>query len=196
MDELKINYHYFETIKIGNPVQKSKEKFDLFRLPVADKTMLDIGCNSGYNCINASYNALHVTGIDIIESVIDTAKEINQQYFQRENIDFLQADILKYCPEKTFDVILASSIFHYFVGKQQLFIDKCYELLSDSGVLVLEAGISHDEVIKRADNSLCQYPSKETLLYFCRKFDLIYDCKSVLQGGDPIPRFVFHFQKK
>jgi 2-polyprenyl-3-methyl-5-hydroxy-6-metoxy-1,4-benzoquinol methylase len=197
MDVSKINYHYFETIQIGNPKQRSKEKFDLFNLPINGKTMLDIGCNTGYNSINASYDALHVTGIDNVPSVIVLAKEINDQYFHRENIDFVPTDIFKYNSGGKFDVILASSIFHYFVGKQQAFIDKCCELLEPhGGVLVLEAGISHDEVIRRADGQLCQYPSIETLLYFCKKFVLTYSCDSVKQGGDPIPRTIFHFTKR
>jgi len=189
-----IDYHYFETLKIGNPVQRSLEKYNKFNLDniIVDKRCLDIGCNTGYNCIKMAYTALNVEGIDIAGEPIRIAEKINTLYFHHNNIKFIEYDVFKYSQESQFDIILASSIFHYFVGLQQLFIDKCYDLLTESGILVLECGILTDIKPQRID---CEYTSRLKLLELCKAFELVYEGLSVLQNGDNIQRYVFQFKK-
>jgi 2-polyprenyl-3-methyl-5-hydroxy-6-metoxy-1,4-benzoquinol methylase len=199
LKSLNINYHYFEKIGIGNPIQKSAQKYAAFNLSdiIKNKIVLDIGCNSGYNCFNMSLTASGVTGLDILPVALKNAAVIKHFLYNSGKINFIQGNILDF-NQDTYDVILASSIIHYFVAAQQQFIDKCLELLTDQGILVLELGIAeHSFITKRADNILCEYPSEHALLnVLCKNFNLIYKSPSVNQAGDSVPRFIYHLQKK
>ena len=190
--QLNINYHYFDEFKFGNPKQRSKEKYSLFNFPdLTGKTVLDIGCNSGYNSIMMAETAKEVTGIDINSSAIDNANIVNRFLYERKNVKFINADVFDFTGK--YDVILASSLFHYFVGRQQDFINKCYELLNNNGILILECGILINNIAPiRKD---CEYTTRENLINICKEFKLIYECNSVNQIGDNVPRFVFHFKK-
>lgn len=199
LNSLFINYHYFEDLQIGNIKQQSLQKYNQFKLDlVSNKSVLDIGCNTGYNVFKMSSKALSVCGIDINEQAIKTAIELNTIHYNNKNVEFIHDDIFNY--DGKYDVILASSIFHYFVGRQQEFINKCYELLNDDGLLVLECGIvisnNKSEIIKRDVGDICEYPTKETLLEYSNRFSLIYEGVSVIQDGDKIERFIYHLKKK
>jgi hypothetical protein len=85
------------------------------------------------------------------------------------------------------------------VGKQAEFIDKCCHFLTDNGILVLELGITNKEwmeVVRRPGGMICEYPSEKKLTDIIKdRFELIFRGDSVMQGGDNIPRYVFHFKK-
>lgn len=75
------------------------------------KRVLDLGCGYGWHCIYAAeHGAASVTGIDISEKMLKTAKEKNGhekiEYRRNamEDLDF---------PEESFDVVLSSLAFHY-----------------------------------------------------------------------------------
>lgn len=198
MISLKVNYHWFESFGFGNPLQKSLDKYTAFNLDsiVKDKNILDIGCNSGYNCFKMAETAYTVTGIDILPEALKNAAIINNIKFRFTNIKFILCNLFDF-NVGSFDVILASSIIHYFVGEQQNFIDKCFELLNAHGTLVLELGIADNKIIKRSDGITCEYPSEDTLItILCKNFILTYKSPSVNQLGDSIPRFIYHFHKK
>lgn len=191
---LNVSYHYFEDIRIGNQYQNSLEKYNRFTLTgIENKTILDVGCNTGYNVIKMASKAAKVIGLDNNHNALKTASYINNLYYKKDNLKFIFSDFLIYKTHIKFDIILASSIFHYFVGKQQQFINKCYELLNDNGILVLECGILTTVKPNRLD---CEYTSKEKLMQLCKDFECIYEGESVMQAGDNIQRYVFHFKKK
>ncbi|MFA6066858.1 MAG: class I SAM-dependent methyltransferase [Candidatus Babeliaceae bacterium] len=204
----KTNYHYFEDIKCGNPNQHSVEKYKCLNLikHITNKTMLDIGCNTGYNSIFAAYAAKHVTGIDISLEAIETASAYNNLVYKHANLDFYAGDFYSMSEDQQFDVILAASILHYQINDGDLmignFIDKCYNLLTPGGVLILECGImpedtSYKIVTRLSDKQTCIYTNYEHLVKrLCSRFKLIYQNNSIEQAGDKVPRFVFHFQKQ
>jgi len=199
------NYHYFDDLPSGNPNQQSLQKWKKLNMDglLKGKTMLDIGCNSGYNCIMASYHAKDVLGIDSVLSPLKIASIYTNKIYQRLNVEYIHSDFFAFDVEQKFDVILCSSTMHYFVGKQKEFIDKCYNLLSDGGIFVLELGVVDKHrstnvfVRTRADGALTQYPANDYLVNdLCKDFEMIYCAESVQQAGDDIPRFVYHFKKK
>jgi 2-polyprenyl-3-methyl-5-hydroxy-6-metoxy-1,4-benzoquinol methylase len=204
INNLDIKYHFFEDFNIGNPFQNSLEKYKLFFLDrsnlILNKNVLDIGCNTGYNCFKMAEKAKSVTGIDIFFNPIRDASLINNFLYKFNNIKFFQCDFFDF-KDGNFDVILASSVIHYFVYDQFKFFIKCHQILNKNGYLILEAGISQlpyfSEIIKRADNTTCEYPSEFKLINeLCKDFHLIYKSKSINQHGDNTPRFIFQFLKK
>lgn len=78
------------------------------------KRVLDLGCGFGWHCRYAiEHGAIAVTGVDISEKMLQTAKEKNGDpaitYLRMpiEDIDF---------PQDSFDIVLSSLAFHYIAS--------------------------------------------------------------------------------
>lgn len=97
------------------------------------KTVLDLGCGYGMNCIEFIKNgASSVTGVDISEKMLSVAKEESIH----ENIEYINmsmTDIAKV--NKKFDFVYSSLAFHYINDFEKLCKD-IYDLLNENGVLL------------------------------------------------------------
>jgi SAM-dependent methyltransferase len=161
-------------------------------LPLEGFSVLDIGCNEGFFCVEAlKLGAAKVTGIDRSKDAIEAARH--------------------HCPEGTFihgswwdlpdaryDLILFLSALHYEKEEKRLLDELCRHLTPD-GTLVLECGVILDtqggsgwRQITRGDGPK-RYATQEHLVrnllssYSARRV-----ARSVDQKGDPVPRWVFH----
>ena len=144
-------YQTFDFLDEELKASNSAEKYDLSRLTTFDlenKNILDVGCNAGYFMFKLlGKNPNWIMGIDSHRPFIDIARRINEECFQSTKLDFHVGDFFQYkFPlNKAFDLIYCFSTFHYFYEQQQLFIDKCYELLSKDGILLVEIEESPDQ---------------------------------------------------
>lgn len=95
------------------------------------KTVLDLGCGYGNNCIDfISRGATRVVGVDISSKMLEIAKQENAH----ENIKYIQMDMSEISILKPkFDLIFSSLAFHY--------VEDYKELLSDIGLLLKDDGI-------------------------------------------------------
>ena len=158
--------------------------------PLEGLSLLDLGCNEGFFCGEAvRQGARRVVGLDSNNGFLERARK------RFPTVDFRHGswwDI----PDETFDVILFLSAIHY-EPEQRALLQKLAGHLTPTGVLVIECGIAGGqrkswEAVKRGDG-VRRYPSMtmftEELLkpYAVRSMG-----RSVLQGGDPVPRQVFH----
>lgn len=103
-------------------------------LPVLiDKSVLDLGCGFGDNCIDFIHRgARRVVGVDISENMIGLAKEKNtDDKIEYKNISMTEISMLG----EKFDLIYSSLAFHYIKDFDVLMKD-CYRLLNDEGVLL------------------------------------------------------------
>ncbi len=116
---------------------------------VAGKSVLEIGCNSGFLSLGIAQSASNVTGIEINPHLIDIAIEASK-YLNIENASFSAISFEDYVPEETFDCVLSFANHATYDGntKQSLedYFRKCADCLNDSGLFVFE---SHPPAIEK-----------------------------------------------
>lgn len=100
---------------------------------LSGKTVLDMGCGYGENCLAFSkMGAKRVVGIDISDKMLQVARTENMA----RNIFYNNKSMSKlYEIDEKFDVIFSSLAVHYVEDFDKLTKD-IYELLNDSGCLI------------------------------------------------------------
>lgn len=169
--------------------------------PLAGKKFLDVGCNAGYFCGYAFFDAAaRVVGIDAsIEAIARARKLFPFCTFVQGNWERLDELV----PDDSFDVILCSSALHYAIDQGAL-VANLMRRLAPKGLLILEVGIFSDSVqtastpigngwhsVKRDPDERI-FPEWSTMLDMLASYAYKSMGKSVRQAGDPLPRYVFH----
>lgn len=192
---LKRGYQQFEDQKGDSNSQK---KLETLLLPVSLEGMsvLDIGCNEGFFCLEAlRRGASRVVGIDSDQTMIEKAKARDTD----RKITYIH-DTWWHIPQEKFDLILFLSAIHY-EKKQKELLTYLSTFLHNEGMLILECGAltSPDNVwrsVTRWDGKALRYPTisllKEELL---SQYAVRLVGSSVNQTGDPVERHVFHCKK-
>jgi SAM-dependent methyltransferase len=103
-------------------------KFFIDNIGSSDE-ILDIGSGKGENAYDIAYKAKKVLGIDIIENNIKTAKE----KYQKENLEFLLGDAIKYNFDQKFDKIVLSNVLEHIENR----IDFLQSLHNISDVILI-----------------------------------------------------------
>lgn len=162
--------------------------------PLKGLSVLDLGCNEGFFCGEAlRQGARRVLGIDQSRQFIGLARE---RFPKGEFRLGSWWDL----PEEKFDVILFLSAIHYEPRQRDL-LQKLAGHLTPTGTLIVECGISTREdvgweAVKRHDG-VRRFP---TLRMFTQELMKPYAVRlvgrSVPQSGDPVPRHVFHGNRK
>lgn len=194
----------YQSFVPGEGSSKSHAKLAALQLPdLTGKTVLDLGCNEGFFCFAALQSgATFVTGIDRNANHIASAKRRAVELALEDRTLFLNTswdDI----PAGRFDTVLLLSALHY-AKDQMLLLDRIADLLNPGGLLILEAGVDDSTAqdwtpvergpVKR--RSTVHYPSKRRLTEMLqRRFAPRRVGPSVMQNGDPMPRFVYHCRK-
>jgi SAM-dependent methyltransferase len=191
-------YQTFDDARGGS---KSADKLAALRLrllpnahsedkPLHGLKVLDIGCNEGFFCGEAlRQGASRVVGVDQNKNFLDRARR------RFPNARFIRASWWD-LPDEKFDVILFLSAIHYEPNQRAL-LEKLAQHLTPTGVLVLECGVIQGQsktwhAVKRADD-IRRYPTFPMLLReLLRPYAGRLMGASVMQGGDPVPRYVFH----
>ena len=157
------------------------------------KSLLDVGCNTGYFCGWAVFDkATKVMGIDNNPEAIASAKS----WFQGCSFSCMSWEDLS---SDKFDVILCLSAIHY-ADDQKALIDTLMQRVSPGGTLVLELGVAPGEEdkfeeVKRSIDSRF-FPTQKKLNSMLGDYAFKPVGASVLQVGDPIPRSVYHIRHK
>lgn len=99
------------------------------------KSVLDIGSGRGELAYALSKDSLFVVGLDYSQDAINIAKNT---YKNINNLEFIQADILKYETNKKFDIILATDVVEHI---EQAMLVKMFQkvesLLSENGIFII-----------------------------------------------------------
>jgi SAM-dependent methyltransferase len=195
----------YQSFDPGSGSSDSHGKLAALLLPdLTGKTVLDLGCNQGFFCFAAvERGASFVTGIDRNPAHIAAATDRALLLNVTDRVQFLNMSWDESLAQ-TFDVVFLFSALHY-AQDQPAFLSKIATLLNPGGLFVLEAGITDtDEAwtsVKRGRDpdpakGRVQYPNKVQMLAMLRRdFAPRLIGPSVMQKGDPVPRFVLHCRK-
>jgi len=96
--------------------EESEKHWELFYSDseIQGKTVLDAGCGTGiFSTIFANRGAKKVTGIDISEGSLETARSLMRK-FKLENAEYSRQDMLSLpFPEESFDIVWAWGTVHH-----------------------------------------------------------------------------------
>lgn len=101
--------------------------------PKPDERILDIGCGTGYLTSGIAKKCRNVTGIDLSETMIATARK------HYPDIDFKVADATVFSDSKGFDAIFSNATLHW-IPDQEMLNNNLYALLKKGGRLIVEFG--------------------------------------------------------
>jgi SAM-dependent methyltransferase len=163
--------------------------------PLEGLSVLDIGCNEGFFCIEAiKQGATRVVGIDQSKKFVESARQ------RCPAATFIQASWWE-LPEETFDVIFFLSAIHYEPDQRRL-LERLRLTLKPGGVLILECGVATNQsgsrwyTVTRADGPK-RYPTESLLKNeLLRNYAVRFVGPSVKQSGDPVPRYVYYCWNK
>lgn len=100
------------------------------------KTVLDLGCGSGWLSVYLAREGFSVTGVDVSQQAINLGK----MWSDEENlaIDFVVEDLAQLTfADQQFDAVVANSIFEHFpLDKALLIAQKVYSMLKPGGVFI------------------------------------------------------------
>lgn len=118
---------------------ETEKHWELFYSPeeVYGKSVLDAGCGTGiFSIIFANNGAGQVTGIDISEGSLNTARSLKEK-FQLKNTSFKREDMLHLpFPDASFDIVWAWGTVHHTTDPLKA-IDELIRVLKQKGSLLL-----------------------------------------------------------
>ncbi len=119
--------------------EESEKHWNLFYTAeeVQGKTVLDAGCGTGiFSIIFANNGAEHVTGIDISEGSLETARGLKAQ-FKLDSVKFQKENMLKLpFPDEHFDIVWAWGSVHHTTNPLGA-IEELMRVLKKGGSLFL-----------------------------------------------------------
>lgn len=143
------------------------------------KSVLDIGCGFGGNCIHfIEQGARSVTGIDISSKMINLAKEKNSH----ENISYMVTSIEDFdFPKSEYDVVVSSLALHYVADFKPV-VKKIFDCLKDHGELIFSiehpivtSNKEHQEIYKDSDGKKLHWAVKDYHSEGVREYEWIVE---------------------
>jgi SAM-dependent methyltransferase len=190
----------------GDGDSKSHKKLDALSLnaippknpgrpPLEGLSVLDLGCNEGFFCIEAvRQGASRIVGIDFKPEFVAAARK------RCPEATFIHGSWWD-LPDERFDVIFFLSAIHYEPRQKEL-LEKLRLHLTPTGRIILECGVFQEtgirawRTVKRGDG-LKRYPTQDLLIHdLLNSYAVRPVGRSVAQAGDPVPRYVYHCSPK
>lgn len=188
----QLSAHYDEIFAV-NP-----DDMDFLAAHLTGKArLLDLGCGTGNKTVWFSTPNNAVTGIDLDESMIARAKEVNSRAnVQYEILDML--DIDKRFPKSSFDGVICLGNSLALLGSPeavQELLDKTYMLLTPGGAFALQI-LNYDRILDRNVTTLPdieteravfrrRYAEKDGALHFLTSLEL-KDGSGVFTSDAPV----------
>ena len=82
---------------------------------IKDKKVLDLGSNQGFFSFQAAlHGATSVTGIELTEDDVITARNINEKILKLDNVEFINGDLIDYLENDNnfYELIMMNSVLH------------------------------------------------------------------------------------
>lgn len=116
-------------------------KYGLKKYLEKDKTVLDIGCNTGFIDLSISSFVKKITGVEYDKSLIIVAN-LAKDYLNIKNVEFLCNDFEKWYLEnskESFDIIFSFAVHHWLNIDFYQYIDIIDGLLNINGIVCFES---------------------------------------------------------
>jgi 2-polyprenyl-3-methyl-5-hydroxy-6-metoxy-1,4-benzoquinol methylase len=123
------------------------------------KTILDVGCHTGFYCLMAaSEGAEYCEGIDIEQRRINNARLLTKKV-GITNVTFIAADIFEYEPARRFDVVLCLNLLQHMgtSDRANQLLDKLYSLAKTQLILIVP--------LPDAPMVTCEYAVRNKITY-------------------------------
>lgn len=167
--------------------------YDIMKIlpPIKRYRVLDIGCGEGKDAVFFAKCGYSVTAFDISENGIEKAKKLAEH--NKVEVSFFKADLFDYCPDKEYDIIFSSGVFHFISQtKRKELCDNLKAHTVDNGINAINVFVKKPFITRASDNTRAEekrhpWHSGELFEYYhdwlfhtCR--EEIFDCNS---GGIP-----------
>lgn len=126
--------------------------YEIMRIlpPVKPYRLLDIGCGEGKDAVFLAKCGYAVTALDLSEVGLDKAKRLAEH--NKVNVGFFRADILDYRPDREFDIIFSSGVFHFIPQtKRKELCDSLKEHTADGGINALNVFVEKPFITRAPD---------------------------------------------
>lgn len=180
-------------------MSESSRKLQALSLPerMDGWSVLDIGCNEGFFCKEASRRgAASVVGIDLLETNVSLARKL---YGDDPKINFF-CQSWQILPEGKFDLILWTSAMHYERNPANV-LGQIHSRLSPNGIFVFEGGILPIQGLNYGQRSrfadTCFYPTMDYMVdVLLKNFSTGRMAGPYKVQGDDTPRHVIHCKRR
>jgi 2-polyprenyl-3-methyl-5-hydroxy-6-metoxy-1,4-benzoquinol methylase len=206
----QVKYQRYEDCKHCAGRSASADRLFAFGLPanLKGKTILEIGCSTGYNSIRLAQRGATVYAVDTDEDAVKLACRIANAIYRLPRIRFYAGDILTENFKKTpkFDYIIATNTL-MSVGEPQKLFNRAHELLADDGQLLAEVTIprlepghpNRDTVPFYQDITLrgvpLRCPNDRTVQSWAKGFTLTRRSRSAPPASSLLLRVAYTFTK-
>ena len=142
-------YQSLETIGLEGqrPTLYRTLKYHLREICTNEKTVLDIGCNTGFIDMTISPYVKYVTGVEYDKVLADIANEV-KQYLKVENCSFINNSFQKWIEDNAkqkYDVIFSFAVHHWIGLEADEYVECLDKLLNVDGYICFESHIITDD---------------------------------------------------
>lgn len=147
----------YEWSKWDNPKRHTKEQFIKWIYPLTEqdfrgKTVLEVGCGNGGNCLRMLMaGAKKVIGIDYDQRTVKVAEK-NLKNFKNKEVKFESAYDMKY--EDEFDIVLSIGVIHHLENPKAAIMNMVRAAKPDGKVLIWVYGYDGNKWIVKYVNPL------------------------------------------
>jgi 2-polyprenyl-3-methyl-5-hydroxy-6-metoxy-1,4-benzoquinol methylase len=205
-----VRYQSFEDIRDFQGTSDSCGKMLALNLPadLTGKTVLDVGCGTGYFAIRCHQRGAQVTGFDMRYRHVKTAAKLASAVYRTTAPSFYHCNLFDWEKPEQYDYVLAVNLLSSVGPDYDKVFSRLFSWVKPGGMLVVEAAVScvkpnhpqhqqHYVEKGRLQTSMGiprLYPNEVALVHFAEKFQLTYRGRSTRMHGDKRRR-VYHFQK-
>jgi SAM-dependent methyltransferase len=180
-----------------------------FGLPasLANKHVLEIGCNTGYFAIRCAQRGATVYAVDTDEGAVRLSSRIANAIYRRPDIRFYRGNILQedFRKAQKFDYILLLNGINRHQAPEQLFA-RAKQLLAPGGRVLAEVTLArmdnkHPDYARlpyyrevRQHDDVMRCPNDITVQSWCDSYKLVQRTQSVPTASNMLSRTAYTFQ--